>query len=450
MPGPLMGASTATTALADALITAREDRVRNPRPVSMAGALMGVNTITAVLATALTGVGLMPKALCSSAAENSLDSSEAGSSSSSAALVGQSPAAQAGSDMQDAYDAINDLYQVMPHNPLKTLAGAIQGLKELIEQDDGKEAQRRFMEPNDLGRIKSELAELHNVIEFRALSYCWNHDGLTQKAFFEAGVSYGVLEECSYKVLQHLYGVERLWAHVNADCNLAALQARRVESLALGLYCEERLNQRAVMIMEALHRPYPTDFRYRAGEPRLIPDSETELREKWARQLRRVIGAELMQWQVAREWSAPRAFEEIRASLFVRALRTALDDDEQTTVDGIAKAICPAALLTEAAAQDLRPSQSPPILAHILCHVGVLGRWTRWTAEQLFWREVELVRDVLSMLQFHREVLQNSAPQGDQEPPPLPILLLRHVVLEHTLLLLRRHLAHIDGEPTCT
>ena len=129
-----------------------------------------------------------------------------------------------------------------------------------------------------------------------------------------------------------------------------------------------------------------------------------------------------------------RAFQDIMPSDFVRMVIefSRLHEYTGLEIDAMATALCPPELIAATAAQGLRPCQSPEVVASLCFRLGMF----EGQAVLMLQREIA---SVVAALESLRSTLSEEQSKSE-EMPPLPILMLQAVVLEHTLLLLREEL----------
>ena len=130
-----------------------------------------------------------------------------------------------------------------------------------------------------------------------------------------------------------------------------------------------------------------------------------------------------------------KSIEEIPPSVLLSVLRgeSGLEESEQAILNAMAVAVCPRTALTAPV------SQPPEVMAMVLYRLNIFHKISK--SDRLR-REAENIKKAFEWLESEAQALDQPEP-GESLPPgevPLPVLMLRHVLYEHTLLLLRRAL----------
>ena len=331
----------------------------------------------------------------------------------------------------DPYSEIDSTYQVVRHNPLNELAIAVQELNQLMDAYDAdmsaSSARARGIPKEDLMTIQEVLQPIYEEGQQR-ISPPTAEDRPIRDVFFEAGV-FEIMDE-PHLLLAVVDGVRHLW-EPQADLEHAERMKEKIGEVAQKLRNSSPENRRRVLV---------DNLRAREGVLPIVPEEEG-IRESMAFKVRATLGAHL---KASLQHPSAAAFmqrhhqslEQIMPSFLVTLMTSTnpngygLDDRE---IDQLARAWCPAELIDDAQAQGFkRLSQAPQVMASLLYRLGILeGR-----VEKHLLDEVDEVAKVWEILQA-----QLSEEVHHSDHVSLPILLLRHVVLEHTLLLLRRALA---------
>ena len=325
--------------------------------------------------------------------------------STSATALGAGRAAAAELPPPNSHALIDTLFQVSRNHPLEEFSEDIQNLTSLIDNFEGSALQKQGFNPDDLERIRDAFDLLHREAANRLAE---SPLPSMTVAFMEAGIYRSEDLPKTYEIsLAHDLVRRMLMADaVEPHAQALTLRPEQIAEIAANAVGADAMNR--VLFPLRAHEDFRAE---RSITGRAYLATSFFSTQRYVNITNNI-----------------QTFEQIKPSSLVTAFYSSGDHFNRTAME-----LLPRDLLAVVEERGLSLARSPLVIASLLLRLGIIEP----AEEALLRGEADEAAAIVDILMEGISLAAQESAGG----APLPALVMRHIVLEHTLLLLRRLLA---------